>query len=338
MSTFFRTLTWSVPFWPEWITDGNNPIDGLPNSVNLNTDGGDITALGFVQNYFYVFLNRAYFVYGYTGGIDPLEDIRRVSHGCNFDRNMSICEVNGSEYLAYSSDDGHIRLTNGPTYDTPLTSNIRSIAQGVHAGRDANDYYTTYPNACPTLCYDKTLQMLRLFYAGTSSNSDKVLTYHFNKSSWTEGQYNANSAIAVSGIDPTYSMIIGPSDGSGKTYGLTQTISSDKALNLDTGWISPAPDNKRVKLYNVTVWAHAHAGCNTTLSFAFYNNPTTTTLVKTETRTLTYNNDVDNLQRIFVNAVVSGPMVRCVITDDGTSANYAIDRVEIDVEDLKASN
>lgn len=341
MSTnLFSTVAWSVPFWPEWTTDSNSPLEGVPGEATINTDGGSITGLGFVQSYFYIFLNRAYFVYGYTAAETPLEEIKRVNSGCNFFRFMNICDFGGNEFLPYISDTGDIRLTSGPTYDAPISDKILPICRGLLGGRTMTSYYDgVFSNSVPSLFYDAYNKFIRVLYPASSTVCDKMLTYNLKNSAFTTASYSANSAIGVYDVDPTYIAVIGPSEGSGETYGLLpNTMASNKALTFDTGWIPPTLPGYRTKLYNVIVWTHAQSGCDTTLTFTFYNNQATNSAIKTETRSLVYNSSADNLQRIFVNAVVCGPSVRCVITDNGTNANYAIDKIILEVDDMKASN
>jgi hypothetical protein len=347
-NSLFKTLQYSVPYYPEWTIDANyttylNP--GHPGEINFETDAGIITGIHSFEGYFYVFLQRAQYIFGYTGkdadvAPGPLDELRRFNYGANFDRFLTNIEMDGFEYIVYLADNGDIRMTNGPTYDKCLSDNIRPITQTLLNNRTIDNYYNSaHASQVPVVWFNKRNKILRVGYAGESTLSNKLLSYSFENKAWLTAEANICQAINVIGISSDYTAVVGNSDNSGITYGiLNSTISSDKAMTLDLGWIRPSKPSARVKLYNIEMRAHAHVGCNTVLTFTIYNNPTEYASVRTETRPLVYNNDVNNLQKIFVNSITSGNMVRVVITDNGTNANYSIDRVVLHAEELDSSN
>jgi len=117
-----------------------------------------------------------------------------------------------------------------------------------------------------------------------------------------------------------------------------KTLSTDKTLKFDTSWIKPNKPTNRVKLYNVELLVHTQSGCDCTITFEYYNNPVEPSVTRTVTRTLTHNSSANNLQRIFVNELISGKRVRLIISDSGTSRNYSIDRIHAEAVELNSPN
>jgi hypothetical protein len=132
---------------------------------------------------------------------------------------------------------------------------------------------------------------------------------------------------------------MGNSDAGGVTYELTSTMGTSDVGTLDFGWISTDSANKKVKVHNIILWAHAHSACSTTLTITVYNDPSNHTAVKTETRTLAYNSTADNLQKVIFNlGGVLGDYVRLVLTDSGTTSDYSIDKAIINFDAVDSSN
>jgi hypothetical protein len=331
--TFFSRIWWSVAFDPE---DQSSSGSGYLDMIN---QGGNITGLATLPQYFFIFQENQYNVYSYQTGSTPLNFIRSIKYGCNYQKTIQEVTKNGQQYLIYLANNGDVRVTNGPTYDESISDNISTIVHGLLNNRSVKDYYSTTPNCVPNAHVDSKNKIYRLFYAGSSSNTNKCLNYHYDKGIWTSGSSEAyNDSYSLIGYK-TNLAVMGNSDAGGVTYELTSTMGTSDVGTLDFGWISTDSANKKVKVHNIILWAHAHSACSTTLTITVYNDPSNHTAVKTETRTLAYNSTADNLQKIIFNlGGVLGDYVRLVLTDSGTTSDYSIDKAIINFDAVDSSN
>ena len=148
--------------------------------VDVYSGIGGITGLATLGNLFFVFQEKAYTVYQYAIGDSPLSYLNTINHGCNFKR--TIVEIDG--VLWYLSDNGEIRKTNGST-DVSISGKIKPLTNKILNNRTIKDYYGASLNCVPHAVWDKFNNAYRLFYAGTSSNTDKCLSYFIDKDIFT---------------------------------------------------------------------------------------------------------------------------------------------------------
>jgi len=332
---WFNRVSWSATGDPE---DWSGPDTGF---LDIVEQGGSITGLAVLGDLFFIFQEKNYSVWQYQAGNVPFYKRETFYHGCNHQRTI----VETGEAVYYLSDSGDIRVTNG-SQDIILSEGIKPITLDFLNNRSIKDYYSgTAPDCVPHAFYDKVHNAYRLFYAGSSGNTDKCLTYFIdNKVFTTCPDTNFGSSISVYGFDDYISMM-GNSDGDGTTNYLVPGFADpDKMGTWDLGWISSGNAKAKVKVYNVEIWFHAEAGetaaddCNCPISIAVYNDPSTNTVYKTVTDTLAYNDVADNLQRKVISVGAVGDYIRLVLTDVGVSAsnrNYNIDKciVKFDIMD-----
>jgi hypothetical protein len=337
---YFKTVSWSTPYDPEWITDSPTSTVqiGYPGEFTIDSDGGNITAMGFLKDYFYVNLQRATFVYMFTGARTPLQDVGRVNYGCAFDRHLDVVDKNGIEYLYWVAENGDIRVTNGPSYNECISDIVSPITTRMLGGRQIQQYYSGDGDAAPASYFDKHSKILRFFYAGATPTNNKMLAYNYMKGSWTTGDGPYCAAIASYGMDDAVA-VLGTSDLSGETHKVSvdETDGSLKGF-INLGWLPPSQPHTKLKVYNVTIWAHAEEGCDTEITVKAYNDKASPEAVRTEVRPLVYNESDENVQKLFYNLLVSGHAVKITIEDTGENANYAIDKIEVEAVNLSSPN
>jgi hypothetical protein len=298
---------------------------------------GGITGLATLGNLFFAFQEKCYTVYQYQIGDTPLNYLKTVNHGCNFKR--TIVEI--ENVLWYLSDIGEIRKTDGST-DVSISQRIKPITNQILNNRSIKDYYGSYPNTVPHAIYDKLNNAYRLFYAGTSSNVNKCLSYFIDRDIFTTAS-DVNYLTSTSSFGyESYIGAFGNSNANGNTYRFyTNYSATNKTGTIDLGWISSGDPKKQIKIHNVELWVHAEQGvssnCNATFTVTVYKDPATNTSSGTYTTTIAYNSVVDNLQKKRIQTPTAyGDYVRLVLTDSGTT-NYSIDKLILEVETVEGA-
>ena len=332
MVSFFNRVWWSAAGDPE---NFSAPDAGSFDVIN---GAGGITGLASLGELFFIFQEKCHTIYQYQPGDNPLAFIKTVWHGCNSHR--TIVEIEGS--LFYLSDVGEIRVTNGSS-DVSLSDKIKPLANKIINGRTVKNYYDDAPNTMPCAFYDKYYNAYRLFYAGTSTYNDKCLSYFLDK-----GVFTTASGTFVMDIMPTFGYdayigMYGNSNASGITnYLVPNYADTSKVGTIDLGWISSGDVKKQIQVKNIEIWFHAEAGsieadnCDTIITVTAYIDPETNTALGTYTDTLAYNATADNLQKKRIRIDATGDYVRLVITDSGTMANYSIDRIIVDADQINS--
>jgi hypothetical protein len=328
--SYYNKLWWSAIGDPE---DYSTPDSGF---LNISEAGGAITGLAKLGDYFFVFQENIYTVYQKRIGDIPFNRLTTWEYGCNSE--PTIKEING--WLYYLSSEGDIRKTNGIS-DICLSDAIRPTVKTIINGRSVSDYYGGQADAMPCAEYDRYNNAYRLFYAGSSSYNDKSLTYFIDAGIWLQADGIYVSATAPVDDDTTYLAVLGNSNAGGVTYNLVAKYSDpNKAGTFDSGWVTASNPKNGIKIYEVTVWAHADAGtggasCNTSITATVYKDPETNTAYAAETQTLAYNSVADNLIKLtFSSLACQGDYVRVKITDSGSGANYSIDKVVVNFDQI----
>jgi len=328
---WFNRISWSAVGDPE---DWSGPDTGFLDVVE---QGGSITGLAALGDLFFIFQEKCYSVWQYQVGDVPFYKRETFYHGCNYQRTI----VETGEAVYYLSDVGELRVTNG-SQDVNLSERIRPITLGFLNNRSIKDYYSgTAPDSVPHAFYDRVLNAIRIFYAGTSSNVDKCLTYFIDKQVFTTcSNTNFGSSISVYDFD-NYISMMGNSDGDGTTnYLVPGYADPNKVGTWNLGWIMTGNPKSKIKVYNVEIWFHAEAGelaadnCDCTISINVYNDPSSNEVYKTVTDTLEYNDVPDNLQRKVIQIGAVGDFVKLIIVDSGSKKNYTIDRCIVKIDKM----
>lgn len=329
MLNFYNKLWWSAIADPD---EYSTPDAGY---ITVTEAGGAITALAALQDYLFVFQEKEYTVYQKRIGDVPISKLYSKPFGCNSFK--TIVEVDGS--LIYLSSEGDIRTTNGVS-DNSLSEGIKELTKNIINGRSVSDYYTGSANAMPNAMYDRYNNAYRLYYAGTSDKCDKCLTYFIDKGLWTQATGVNVSASAPAYDTTTYISLVGNSDESGVTYNLVSKYSAtDKTGVFDTGWLSSGNPEQEIKVRNMKIWVHAEDSCDCELIVTAYTDPSTSSSYTTDNQSLTYDGIPDNLQLITFNSVdCLSRYIRFVLSDSGSSKNYAISKVSIAFEVLQTTN
>lgn len=340
-TTWLNRVYWSAVADPE---DWSSPDAGY---IEVIEHGGAISGLKALGDLLFVFQEKVYTVYQYQEGDVPIYKVKTFEHGCAHDR--TIIDKDGTIY--YLSDVGDLRRTNGHQDDI-ISTKIRPLTLDILKERTLKDYYSgTAPSTVPNAFYDKVNNAYRLFYAGSPDaglhRCNKCLSYFFDKDVFTTASsIYVGASINIFGFSENIAMI-GNSNASGVTnYLVPDYADGDKQGTWDLGWIFSGNPKNNVKVYNLELWIHAEDGdaidnsedCDCTITATIYKDPSSSTALKTFSKTITYNGVADNLQKMLLPINTTAPYVRIVLSDSGTNRNYSIEKAIIKFNIMQGKN